>query len=84
MHLCSFLQVLPLALFAAAIPHDIVPSKHQLSKRALPPLDIFPGDATRQQHKNVLSEALSDTLLLVQQVSLSYPGDDGSGPYADS
>jgi len=65
MHLCTFFQVLPLALFASAIPHDIVPSKHQLSKRALPPLDIFPDDATSQQHKNALSEALSDTLLLV-------------------
>lgn len=83
MHLHSFFQVLPLALFAAAIPRGIVPSKHQLSKRALPPLDIFPDDATSQQHKTALSEALSDTLLLVQQVSLSYPGDDGSGPYAD-
>lgn len=83
MHPSSFFRVLPLALFAAAIPHDIVPSKHQLSKRALPPLDIFPDDSTSQQHKNALSEALSDTLLLVQQVSLSYPGDDGSGPYAD-
>lgn len=84
MHLlCSFFQVLSLALCAAAIPHDIIPSKHQFSKRTLPPLDVFPHDARSQRHKNALREAISDTLLLVQQVSLFYPGDDGSGPYAD-
>ena len=43
----------------------------------------FPDDATSQDHKSKLSEALSDTLLLVQKVSQSYPGDDGSGPYRD-
>lgn len=68
MHPLYFFKILPLALFAAAIPHEIIPSRHQLSKRALPPLDIFPDDPTSQQHKNALSEALSDTLLLVQQV----------------
>ncbi len=38
---------------------------------------------TSQDHKNALAEALSNTLLLVQQASLSYPSDDGTDPYKD-
>ncbi|KAL8740836.1 MAG: hypothetical protein Q9190_006502 [Brigantiaea leucoxantha] len=83
MHLSNFVPLLHLISFAAAVPHDIQPSKHPLSKRTLPPLDAFPNDEESQKRRTALSEALSDTLLLAQQVSLSYPGDDGSGSYAD-
>jgi len=78
-----FLQIFSFALIVSAVPHGDGPSRAQLSKRTLPPLDVFPGDQKSQKHKEMLAKALSDTLLLVQQVSLSYPEDDGSGHYKD-
>ena len=72
-----------LHVWVSALPQNEVSSGKHLSKRALPDLIFFPSDETSQDHKAKLSAAMSDTLLLVQQVSLSYPGDDGSGPYKD-
>ena len=83
MYLLHPFQSLFFASLAASLPSQNHAPRDQLSKRALPPLDVFPEDPTGQAHKNALAEALSDTLLLAQQVSLSYPGDDGSGPYKD-
>ena len=82
MHYLRFLQTLSFASLVVSLPQKGT-LDNQIGKRALPPLDIFPDDQTGKDHRNKLAEALSDTLLLAQQVSLSYPGDDGSGPYKD-
>lgn len=82
MYALRLLQAFSLASLVVSLPHSDVHT-NQLTKRVLPPVDEFPSDPTSQNHKSLLSEALSDALLLVQQVSLSYPGDDGSGPFKD-